>query len=191
MKRISLLGLLFLIACSSTPTVTHREVEQAASSASPFVGRSAPAFALENDRSQMVSLESLRGRWVVLYFYPQDDTPGCTCQANEFTELLARFHEMNAQVVGISPDTPVSHEMFREKYGLKIDLLSDVSHETMRAYGAWMYFTVEGKQLGRVVRSTFIIDPNGTVAWHWPEVVPRGHAQRVREKLSTLQAAGR
>ena len=139
----------------------------------------------------MVTLDSFQGRWVVLYFYPQDDTPGCTCQANEFTELLARFHEMNALVVGISPDTPVSHEMFREKYELKIDLLSDLSHETMRAYGAWMDFTVEGKQLGRVVRSTFVIDPNGVVAWHWPEVVPRGHARRVREKLLELQSASR
>ncbi len=164
-------------------------MERAATSASPLIGRAAPAFTLRNDQDQLVTLESFRGQWLVLYFYPQDDTPGCTCQATEFTDLLRHFHDLGAQVAGVSPDSPGSHRFFREKYGLRITLLSDEDHAVMRTYGAWAEYGQNVFPKGRVIRSTFLIDPEGRIAWHWPEVIPTGHATRVKEKVKQLQAA--
>jgi len=188
-NRIVACVLVALVAgCSTGPYrgVSNPEIEGAAAKGSHFVGSRAPVFSLENDQGNPVSLDSLKGKWAVVYFYPQDDTPGCTCQANEFTELLSQFSNMNAVVLGVSPNTPASHRLFREKYDLHIVLLSDTSHETMRQYGAWMDMSIEGKDIGRVIRTTFIIDPNGKIAWHWPEVIPKGHAERVRDKLAEL-----
>jgi len=166
------------------------EMEQAASARSAIVGQPAPDFALPDQDGQAVSLRGLRGKWVVLYFYPQDDTPGCACQATEFTALLWSFRDMNATVLGVSPDNPASHRRFIEKYNLKLVLLSDPEHAVMRRYGAWATTALGDKQYGRVVRTTVIIDPQGTIRHHWPEVLPTGHAERVRTKLAALQAVG-
>jgi peroxiredoxin Q/BCP len=169
----------------STPS--PRRVEDAAASQSQALGKTAPSFTLADKEDRPVSLTDYRGKWLVLYFYPKDDTPGCTCQATEFTDLLGRFHNLNAQVVGISPDSPGDHRFFAEKYDLKITLLSDVAQKVMRLYGAWVDTQVADQALGRVIRSTFAIDPNGRIAYHWPEVIPQGHADRVRERLELLQ----
>ncbi|MAE68007.1 MAG: peroxiredoxin [Phycisphaeraceae bacterium] len=163
-------------------------MERAASRRSPFIGKTAAAFELPDQDDRTVSLEKLRGRWVVLYFYPADDTPGCTCQATEFTKLLKRFREQGAEIYGVSPDLSASHRYFRDKYELEIALLSDPHHEVMRRYGAWLDLRSAGAEGGRVVRSTFLIDPTGRIAHHWPEVIPQGHAKRVADRLRDLSS---
>jgi len=162
-------------------------VEHAAALNSQAAGRPAPDFTLKNHAGRDVSLEDFRGRWLVLYFYPRDDTPGCTCQATEFTDLLASFRDMNAAVVGVSNDAPVIHRRFREKYDLALTLLSDRRFEVAQRYGASATIGVgDGKRL-RMLRQTFLINPQGRIAWHWPEVIPQGHADRVRRRLEQLQ----
>jgi len=170
-------------ACSSSPKAAT--MENAAATGSAMVGEKAPLFTLPNQDGKEVSLASMRNKWVVLYFYPRDDTPGCTCQASEFTNLLSNFHSLDATVIGVSPDPPADHIWFREKHGITITLLSDVNHRVMNEYGAWAApRTGPG---GHVVRSTFLINPAGRIAYHWPEVVPQGHAERVRQKLEELR----
>ena len=104
----------------------------------------------------------------------------------EFTDLLARFHHLNAVVIGVSPDPPILHQIFMRKYDLKLTLLSDQTKETLKAYGAWQETKVGDRKVERVLRSTFLIDPDGTIAWHWPEVIPQGHAERVRDRLAKI-----
>ena len=164
------------------------KMEAAASASSPIVNKPAPTYTLSNQNDQPVNLAGLRGQWVVLYFYPKDDTPGCACQANEFTQLLTEFRKHNAAIYGVSADSPESHRQFIEKYSLKIDLLSDPDHKVMEAYGAWVQAHLGSEGYGRVIRSTVVIDPQGVIRHHWPEVIPEGHAERVREKLIQLQA---
>jgi thioredoxin-dependent peroxiredoxin len=165
-------------------------METAAAESSPLVNQPAPNFTLVDQNGKPVGLSSPRGQWVVLYFYPKDDTPGCTVQATEFTSLLGEFRNMNARVMGISADSPESHRDFIAKNDLKVTLLSDPQHEIMNQYGAWMDTKFSGTPYGRVIRSTFIIDPAGVIRYHWPEVIPEGHAARVRAKLADLQKAG-
>jgi peroxiredoxin Q/BCP len=174
--------------CANTPTVL--QMEEAAAMRSPFIGLQAPDFTLPDQDDHPVSLSSLRGKWTVLYFYPKDDTPGCQCQATEFTALLAQFADMNAEVFGVSEDPPWSHQAFIKRYDLKLILLSDPDHAMMTAYGAWVQSSLGDQRFGRVIRSTFIIGPQGKIRYHWPEVIPKGHAARVRHKLAELQKAG-
>jgi peroxiredoxin Q/BCP len=143
------------------------------------VGKPAPAFRLPDQNDQPVSLTEQRGKWVVLYFYPKDDTPGCTAEACEFTDSLKNFESLNAVVFGCSPDSPESHRKFIEKHDLKITLLSDEKRQVMSTYGAF-----DGR---RVIRATVIIDPDGQIAHHWPTVKPRGHAAEVKAKLTELR----
>jgi peroxiredoxin Q/BCP len=173
--------------CASWNYPAAESTEAAASAASPLIGRPAPAFTLADQDERPVSLADLHGRWLVLYFYPRDDTPACTCQASEFTRLLGRFHEMDADVLGVSADPPRSHRAFIEKYHLKVRLLSDLDHGVMARYGAWAESPLGPGHPGRVIRSTFIIGPEGIIRHHWPEVIPWGHAMRVRQKLADLQ----
>lgn len=165
-------------------------MEDAAAQRSGVIGQPAPDFTLPDQDDKPVSLHDYKGQWVVLYFYPADDTPGCACQANDFTGLLANFRDMNAAILGVSPDTPESHRMFIEKYDLKLRLLSDTDHKVMPTYGAWVEGTAMGKPYQRVVRSTYIIGPQGDIRYAWPDVgaAPIGHADRVRQKLAELQA---
>ena len=135
-----------------------------------------------------MTLGQLRGQWVVLYFFPKDDTPGCTCEATEFSKLIGQFKGMNAKVYGVSADSIATHRIFVDKYNLGIGLLSDPDHKVMRGYGAWVESSLGEKQYERVIRSTVIIDPAGVIRYHWPEVIPKGHAERVHEKLAMLQA---
>jgi len=165
-----------------------RVQEEAASRNSPVVGLKALDFSLADQNDKQVTLASLRGQWIVLYFYPQDDTPGCTCEATEFTKVLESFQQMKARIYGISPDSPSSHKAFIAGYKLGINLLSDPDHKVMSQYGAWMDSSIGDKKYGRVVRSTVIVDGQGVIRYHWPEVIPKGHADRVRQKLAQLQA---
>lgn len=152
------------------------------------VGKAAPAFALKNQDDEIVKLKDLAGKWTVLYFYPKDDTPGCTIEACDFTAGLKDFEKLEAQVVGCSPDSPESHRKFIAKYKLKIPLLSDPDREIIKTYGAWGEKNLYGKISEGVIRSTVIIDPKGKVAHHWPKVSAKGHADEVQEKLKELQA---
>ena len=151
------------------------------------VGKKAPAFTLRNQDGEAVSLASLRGRWVVLYFYPRDDTPGCTKQACEFTGSIKEFQGLDAVVLGCSPDDPESHRKFIARHKLKITLLSDPRHKTMEKYGAWGEKVLYGRASVGVIRSTTLIDPTGKVAHHWKQVRAAGHAAHVATRLAKLR----
>jgi peroxiredoxin Q/BCP len=172
----------------TTPSI--QAVEEAAAARVGVVGLTAPGFALPNQDGRIVDLSDFSGRWVVLYFYPKDDTPGCSCQATEFTHLLGEYGKMEATVIGISPDSWENHRFFARKYGLRLTLLSDPKLDTLRSYGAWAALQCAGIDSSRVLRSTFLINPQGKIAFYWPEVIPQGHAERVREKLQMLQGQG-
>lgn len=150
-------------------------------------GKRAPAFTLLNQDDEKVKLSDLRGHWVVLYFYPRDNTPGCTVQACEFTEGVEAFTGLDAVILGCSPDSTESHRKFIAKQSLAIDLLSDPDHAVMEKYGAWGEKTLYGKKTTGVIRSTVLIDPDGKVAHHWPKVQAKGHAEKVRAKLAELR----
>lgn len=152
-------------------------------------GKKAPAFTLPDHVGEKVRLSSLRGQWVVLYFYPRDDTPGCTVEACEFTAAIGDFESLDAVVLGCSPDSPEKHRKFIEKHSLSVTLLSDPGHEAMEAYGAWGEKKMYGKTRMGVIRSTVLIDPDGKVAHHWPSVRAKGHAEKVRERLEELRGA--
>jgi peroxiredoxin Q/BCP len=150
------------------------------------VGGKAPEFCLSDKDDKPVCLKDFGGRWVVLYFYPKDQTPGCTKEACEFTERLDDFVRMDATVLGVSTDSTASHRKFAEKHKLTIELLSDPRHEAIGAYGAWQPRKFMGREFMGTVRSTFIIDPKGKVAHIWPSVKPWGHANEVRQKVAEL-----
>ncbi len=157
--------------------------------ASPLVGRKAPAFTLPDQDGAKVALSGLAGKWVVLYFYPRDDTPGCTTEACEFTASIAEFRGMDAVVLGVSPDTPEKHRRFREKYGLEVTLLADTERTVMTKYGAFGTKKLYGKEVQGVIRSTVLIAPDGKVAHHWRSVKAKGHAAHVAARLGELRGA--
>ncbi|MDP8208929.1 MAG: thioredoxin-dependent thiol peroxidase [Candidatus Electryonea clarkiae] len=153
----------------------------------PNVSDKAPDFRLLNQRDDTVSLKDFKGKWVVLYFYPKDNTSGCTIEAKEFTGCRPDIEGMNAVILGVSPDSIKSHNRFIEKQELGIDLLSDPDHEALEAYGAWGLKKMAGREYMGVFRSTFIIDPDGKIAAQWLKVRVKGHVDAVRAKLSELQ----
>ncbi|MEW5795036.1 MAG: peroxiredoxin [Candidatus Zixiibacteriota bacterium] len=150
------------------------------------IGAKAPLFSLPNQDGTKVSLKDHAGRWLVLYFYPKDDTPGCTTEACDFTSGLIGFEKLEASVLGVSPDSPASHREFIAKYKLGFPLLSDESKEVLAQYGAWSKKNMYGKETVGVIRSTFLIDPEGKIAHTWYGVKVEGHADKVREKLAEL-----
>jgi peroxiredoxin Q/BCP len=152
------------------------------------IGKPAPDLSLKNQADQDVRLSDLDGQWVVLYFYPKDNTPGCTVEACEFTAGVEEFAALDAVVLGCSPDTTRKHRNFIDKFDLKISLLSDPDHKVMEEYGAWGEKKMYGRTFQGVKRSTVIIDPSGKVAHHWRSVRARGHAQKVRDKLEALRS---
>jgi peroxiredoxin Q/BCP len=152
------------------------------------VGDAAPDFSMLNQDDQAVTLAQLAGSWVVLYFYPKDDTPGCTIEACEFTDSIKDFQGLDAKVIGVSPDNTASHRKFIEKHKLSITLLSDPEKKALKDYGAWGTKVMYGKESEGVIRSTVIIAPDGKIAHHWPKVTAKGHAVEVRDKLSALKA---
>ena len=153
------------------------------------VGKKAPAFALQNQDGRTVKLGDFKGKWVVLYFYPRDSTPGCTTEACDFTAGIKGFAKLDAVVLGCSADSLDSHRKFIAKYGLAIDLLSDPDHAVMESYGAWGEKSMYGKKFQGIIRSTVIIDPTGKIAHHFAKVKSSGHAEQVRMQLEGLRAA--
>lgn len=149
-------------------------------------GAPAPEFSLTDDRGQIVSLKQLRGQPVVLYFYPKDDTPGCTKEACAFRDRQAELKAAGAVVLGVSPDGVDSHARFRDKFTLNFPLLADVDHALAESYGAWREKNMYGKKSMGVVRSTFLIDAHGKVARVWKKVNVDGHDQEVLDALTSL-----
>ena len=147
------------------------------------VGKKAPAFTLESDDGGKVKLGDLAGKPVVVYFYPRDNTPGCTLQAQGFQKALPEFKKRKAVVLGVSPDDGKSHCKFRDKFELAFELLSDPDHEVIEKYGAWGEKSLYGKKSMGVIRSTVIIDPSGVVQKVFPKVKVNGHVDAVLEAL--------
>ena len=150
-------------------------------------GKPAPEFELESDGGDKVDLRSLRGKPVVLYFYPKDDTPGCTAQACGIRDAWGEFQERGAVVLGVSPDSASSHVRFKDKYRLPFTLLADPGHEVAERYGVWVEKKNYGKTYMGVERSTFVIDAEGNVAKVMRQVKPDAHADQVLAALPTVR----
>jgi peroxiredoxin Q/BCP len=151
-----------------------------------FEPYSAPEFSLPNHEGTTVSLAQFKGKWVVLYFYPADDTPGCTTEACSLRDARDDIAEQGAEIIGISKDDPSSHEKFKAKYSLNFTLLSDKDGKVIESYGAW-----GPKMFGKVgiLRKTFLIDPNGVVKKVYGRVTPEGHGEQIIGELKRLRAA--
>jgi len=150
-------------------------------------GDPAPDFSLPADGGQRVALSALKGAPVVVYFYPKDDTSGCTKEAVAFSGLAEAFSALGARVVGVSPDTPASHDAFKARHGLKIALAADPDKEVARSYGVWVEKSMYGRKYMGVERATFLIDSNGRIAQIWRKVRVPGHAEAVLEAVGRLQ----
>ncbi|MFQ5584024.1 MAG: thioredoxin-dependent thiol peroxidase [Calditrichia bacterium] len=151
-------------------------------------GDVAPKFTLKDTYENDVSLGDFRGKWVVLYFYPKDNTSGCTTEALDFTARIKEFEKLNAVILGVSPDSCKSHQNFTSKHGLKVTLLSDPERKVLQAYGAWGKKKQYGREYMGVIRSTVLIDPDGKVVEIWPKVKVKDHAEAVKNRLQELQA---
>jgi peroxiredoxin Q/BCP len=152
----------------------------------PAVGASAPAFALQDQNGETHRLADYKGHWVVLYFYPKDDTPGCTTEACSLRDNIFAFRRAGATILGISVDDVASHKAFSEKHSLPFTLLADPTKQTARDYGVLV------KMLGVfevAQRDTYLIDPQGKIARHWPKVDPKEHSDMVLKELLALQGA--
>ncbi|NCR38534.1 MAG: thioredoxin-dependent thiol peroxidase [Microcystis aeruginosa W13-11] len=141
------------------------------------VGQKAPEFA---------KLADFAGQWLVLYFYPKDNTPGCTAEARDFTALSPQFQQLNAVILGVSPDSAKSHCRFIEKHNLTIQLLSDTEHQLAEIYQVWGLKKFMGKEYMGIKRATFLIDPQGNIAYIWSNVKVKAHAEAVLKKLEEL-----
>ncbi|MDB9393318.1 thioredoxin-dependent thiol peroxidase [Microcystis aeruginosa] len=151
------------------------------------VGQKAPEFATPNQRGEISKLADFAGQWLVLYFYPKDNTPGCSTEAIDFTALSPQFQQLNAVIIGVSPDSAKSHCRFIEKHNLTIQLLSDPDHQLAEIYQVWGLKKFMGKEYMGIKRSTFLIDTQGNIAYIWSNVKVKAHAEAVLKKLEELQ----
>jgi peroxiredoxin Q/BCP len=156
----------------------------------PVVGEPAPALSLPDDSGTIQELQQQRGRWVVLFFYPGDFTPGCTTEVCEFRDLRSEFESAGAVVWSVSVKDADSKARFKAEHGLNFPLLADEDHAVSEAYGVWAEKKNYGKTYFGIARTTFLIDPDGRVAKVWTRVKPEGHAQAVLEEVRTRIAAG-
>ncbi len=154
---------------------------------SPLLGHPLPAFSLQDDQGNTVTAKALQGHWTVLYAYPKDSTPGCTTEACDFRDNLARVQALGAQVYGISRDNLKSHQTFLAKQNLPFRLLSDPDCALLKPLGAFGKKVMYGKEMEGIIRSTFLIDPKGIIRHVWPKVSVKGHVAAVIETLAELQ----
>jgi peroxiredoxin Q/BCP len=154
--------------------------------ASPTEGTSAPGFSLPVDGGGMVSLESLKGRTVVIYFYPKADTPGCTKESMDFSRLKPEFERANATVIGVSADAVAAQDKFKAKHDLTIPLASDPGREMIERYGVWVQKTMYGKTFMGIERATFLVDAKGVIHKVWHNVKVEGHAEEVLAAAKVL-----
>jgi len=152
------------------------------------IGHKVEDFCASNQDEEEICFRDIKGRWIVLYFYPKDNTPGCSTQACDFTEALPEFTKLDAIILGVSPDSPKKHRNFIEKKALKITLLADEDKSLCHLFNVWQLKKFMGKEYMGVVRSTFIIDPDGKIAFAWEKVRVKNHASIVKEKLLELQS---
>ena len=150
------------------------------------VGDKAPSFKLKNQDEKVISLADQKGKTIVLYFYPKDDTSGCTREACNFRDEFPKFGKMKAEIIGVSADSVVSHKKFAEKYNLPFNLLSDEGKEVIEKYGVWQEKSMYGKKYMGIVRTTFIIDPSGKIHKIFPKVKVEEHNKEVMEALKEL-----
>lgn len=150
-------------------------------------GKKAPAFKLQDQNGNKVQLKDFKGKKVVLYFYPKDMTSGCTQEACDFQENLEALHQLDAVVLGVSPDSITSHKKFADKYGLTFSLLSDESKEVLEAYGVWKEKSMYGKKYMGVERTTFLIDSEGKISKIYPKVKVAGHVAQITKDISEIQ----
>jgi peroxiredoxin Q/BCP len=151
-------------------------------------GKKAPEFSLESSAGGKTALKDLRGQWVVLYFYPKDNTSGCTKEACDFRDRTKELKKLGAAVIGVSPDSLRSHKKFIENYKLNFPLLSDESKKTLQDYGVWVEKSMYGRKYMGVERSTFLIDPEGKIAKAWRKVSVTGHGEEVAKALKELKS---
>jgi len=151
------------------------------------IGDAIPDFCLPNQDEEEICFRDIKGRWAVIYFYPKDNTPGCTTEACAFTEALPDFSKLESIILGVSPDSPKKHRNFIEKKALKITLLADEDKSLCKSFGMWQLKKFMGREYMGVVRSTFLIAPNGTLAYKWEKVRVKNHVAEVKEKLIELQ----
>ncbi|MFW9819384.1 MAG: thioredoxin-dependent thiol peroxidase [Candidatus Thorarchaeota archaeon] len=150
------------------------------------IGNKAPDFSLPDKDKKDVSLKDFKGKYVILYFYPKDNSPACTTEAIGFTGILPALQKLDAIVIGISPDSPESHAKFIEKKNLEVILLSDMDKKVIKKYGKWGKKKFRGKEYMGVIRSTFLIDPDGNIAHIWPKVSVKGHPEDVENVLKEI-----
>jgi peroxiredoxin Q/BCP len=150
------------------------------------VGEKAPAFSLPRDGGGSVSLAEYKGRKLVIYFYPRADTPGCTRESIDFSQLRAEFKKAGTEILGVSADPIKAQDAFKKKHDLHIGLLSDETHKVLEAYGAWGKKSMYGKSFMGILRSTFLIGPDGRIAHIWPKVKVAGHAAEVLKTAKAL-----
>lgn len=151
----------------------------------PTAGQPAPAFTLPDANNQQITLADLKGKPVILYFYPKDDTPGCTKEACSFRDFYSEIQHAGAEVYGASPDSPESHRAFAEKYNLNFPLLSDEDKSTAQAYGVWVERERNGQKSMGIARTTFAIDEEGTIAKVWQNVSPDTHGSEIVDWLKS------
>ena len=174
--------LLFALAAAVALAVTFATV-RAADQTMPTVGQAAPTFTLPSQDGSQISLDSFHGKWVVLYFYPKDMTPGCTVEAHNFQRDQAKFEADNAVILGVSVDTPDSHKQFCTKEGLTFRLLADPEHKVVDAYGSLGHFG----PMAIASRNTFLIDPQGKIVKEWIKVDPSHHSEEVLAAIAELK----
>ena len=151
------------------------------------INTKAPTLNLSSTSGNSYSLKDSIGKYVVLYFYPKDDTPGCTIETNDFNKLLTKFKKLNCDVLGISKDDLKSHNKFKEKYKIKFDLLADDEIKIVKSYKVWAKKKFMGREFMGVIRSTFLIDPKGKIVKIWDNVKVKDHAKEVLETLKDIQ----
>ena len=151
------------------------------------INTKAPTFNLSSTSGNSYSLKDSIDKYVVLYFYPKDDTPGCTIETNDFNKLLTKFKKLNCDVLGISKDDLKSHNKFKEKYKIKFDLLADDKIKIVKSYKVWAKKKFMGREFMGIVRSTFLIDPRGKIVKIWDNVKVKDHAQEVFDTLKSIQ----
>ena len=148
------------------------------------VGDKAPEFCLPDQNNRIICLKDFKGKWFVLYFYPKDNTSGCTQEAVDFSEYLKDFKRMDAAIIGVSPDSTKSHISFVNKHNLRITVLSDTEHNVLQKYGVWQKKKMYGREYYGVVRTTFLIDPKGKIVHKWEKVKVKGHVSDVKAALA-------
>jgi thioredoxin-dependent peroxiredoxin len=148
------------------------------------IGQKAPEFNLPTDNDGLIKLADLKGKKVILYFYPKDNTPGCTVQACDLRDHMEDFNDLNIEIIGISKDSPASHTKFKAKHNLNFTLASDESSDTCEKYGVWKEKSMYGKKFMGIERSTFLIDEKGNIATIWKKVSPKDHVQLLKEQLA-------